>query len=279
MLFRSLKKTFNNSLIIIDEVHNIRNSDEKNKLVANAITKVVENADNLRLLLLSATPMFNNYKEIIWLINLMNKNDRRPSIQIKDVFNSDGSFKVDKNGKEIGKELLIRKATGYISFVRGENPYTFPYRIWASEFDKPNTFLYSGDDAERNELGIRMDDIRMDDDVVEEEKKMVEYDNLGRSVPDIGRAVPDIGRDIRMPPTIQMNNERIPKSDQLKMLPIYLVELGEYQQKAYDYIVKTYLKQQDEKKERKLKTRQQSQQSIGQAQHTEGTDATNRNTY
>jgi hypothetical protein len=195
-------------------------------LVANAISKVVENTDNLRLLLLSATPMFNNYKEIIWLINVMNKNDKRPSIQVKDVFNEDGSFKVDKNGKEIGKELLIRKATGYISFVRGENPYTFPYRIWSSDFDKNNTFLYKN---ERNELGI---------DMSIEEQKMIEYD---------GRVAPDIDGRV-MPPTIQINDERIPKSEQLKMLYIYLVNIGEYQQKGYDYIVKTYLKQQNEKK-------------------------------
>ena len=50
--------------------------------------------------------------------------------------------KKDKNGKEIGKEMLIRKATGYISFVRGENPYTFPYRVYPNEFAKKNTFPF-----------------------------------------------------------------------------------------------------------------------------------------
>ncbi len=213
-----IKNAFNNSLLIIDEVHNIRNSDEKNKLVANALTTVVENSTNLRLLLLSATPMFNNYKEIIWLVNLMNKNDKRPAISVKDVFDSNGSFKVDKDGKEVGKELLIRKSTGYISFVRGENPYTFPYRIWASEIDENSTFLYSN---ERNELGIDMG-----------------ADASGRVTP----------------PIFQMNGDTIPIQDRLKMLSIYLVDIGEYQQKVYNYIVKAYLKQQNEKKERdKLK--------------------------
>ena len=60
----------------------------------------------------------------------MNLNDGRPTIDVKDVFNNDGTFKTDKNGAPIGKDLLERKATGYISFVRGENPYTFPYRVW-----------------------------------------------------------------------------------------------------------------------------------------------------
>ena len=59
--------------------------------------------------------------------------------------NADGNFKTNSEGIEIGKKLLERKATGYISYVRGDNPYTFPYRIWPSTFapDKTlNNFIY-----------------------------------------------------------------------------------------------------------------------------------------
>jgi hypothetical protein len=136
-----LRKIFSNRLIIIDEVHNIRmTEDNKDKRVANELMKLIKYVNTLRLLLLSATPMFNSYKEIIWLINLMNMNDRRATIETKDVFNKDGSFKINAAGEEIGRDLLERKATGYISFVRGENPYTFPYRIWPKEFAPNQTF-------------------------------------------------------------------------------------------------------------------------------------------
>ena len=118
-----LKQNFNNRLIIIDEVHNIRITDDnKGKRVAQELFKLVKNVDNLRLLFLSATPLYNNYKEIIWLINIMNLNDKRSTINIKDIFDNNGNFKVSESGEEIGKELLARKATGYISFVRGDNP-------------------------------------------------------------------------------------------------------------------------------------------------------------
>ena len=141
LLKQKLKKHFNNRLIIIDEVHNIRITDDnKDKRVAVELFKLVQNVDHLRLLLLSATPMYNSYKEIVWLVNLMNMNDKRSLIEAKDVFNTDGSFKQDEDGRETGKELLERKATGYVSFVRGENPYTFPYRIWPKEFAKQHTF-------------------------------------------------------------------------------------------------------------------------------------------
>ena len=83
---RKLKKVFNNRLIVIDEVQNIRISDDnKKKKIAINLMKLVKHIDNLRLLLLSATPMYNSYKEIVWLINLMNRNDHRSEIEVKDI--------------------------------------------------------------------------------------------------------------------------------------------------------------------------------------------------
>ena len=134
-IINKLRKEFNNRLIVIDEVHNIRKTDDNDKkLVAVNLEMLVKSAQNMRFLLLSATPMYNSYKEIIWILNLMNTNDRRSRIQVRDIFDTNGNLK--KNGEE----LLIRKATGYISFVRGENPYTFPYRIYPNEFAKHSTF-------------------------------------------------------------------------------------------------------------------------------------------
>jgi hypothetical protein len=144
MEIRKIKKIFNNRLIIIDEVHNIRLADDNNsekKKTALLLMKVAKYAENLRLLLLSATPMFNSYKEIIWLTNLMNINDKRATIELTDIFDKDGNFKSNSPaGSEGGKELLQRKLTGYVSYVRGENPYSFPYRVYPSDFAKEHTF-------------------------------------------------------------------------------------------------------------------------------------------
>ena len=102
--------------------------DSKNTKVASLIMKLAKNTDNMRLLFLSATPMFNSYKEIIWITNLMNINDKRSTIKITDVFNIDGSFKIKDttdSTSEGGRELLQRKLTGYISYVRGETRILF----------------------------------------------------------------------------------------------------------------------------------------------------------
>ena len=128
---KKLQKIFNQRLIVIDEVHNIRiSNDNKNKTIAINLSKVVSLCDGIRLLLLSATPMYNTNTEIIWLLNLMNLNDKRSKVNIKEIFDSDGNFRLDDEGHEIGKDILIQKARGYISFVRGENPYLFPYRVY-----------------------------------------------------------------------------------------------------------------------------------------------------
>jgi len=139
---RALRSIFQNRLIIIDEVQNIRSTEENttNKRVATELTRLIDNVNNIRLLLLSATPMFNSYKEIVWLVNLMNKNDRRGVIGISEVFDKKGNFLLSADGKEIGMELLRRKINGYVSFVKGENPLTFPFRVFPNEFSPDNTF-------------------------------------------------------------------------------------------------------------------------------------------
>ena len=137
-----LNSIFSHRLLVIDEIHNIRYSNENtNKIVAENFTKLITIVPNMRLILMTATPMYNNYKEIIWLLNIMNINDRRGVVKLSDVFDEDGNFLVSSNGEEIGKELFIRKMNGYVSFVRGENPYTFPYRIYPDKFSLSNTLI------------------------------------------------------------------------------------------------------------------------------------------
>jgi hypothetical protein len=136
----NIRRHFNNRLIIIDEVQNIRMTEENTNKEATAaaalLLKVVKHAVNLRLLLLTATPMYNSYKEIVWLTNLMNATNGRSTVEVKDIFDSDGNIKETNSGdnKESGMDLLRRKLTGYVSYVRGENPYAFPFRIYPADF-------------------------------------------------------------------------------------------------------------------------------------------------
>lgn len=133
---RIIEKEFSDRLLVIDEVHNIRSNDIKRRTTKNMLD-LVSYAKNMKLLLLTATPMFNEATEIVWLANLMNLNDKRFPISIKDIFDSNGNF--IKNENFSGRDLLIQKLNGYVSYVSGENPFTFPFRIFPYEFNSPNS--------------------------------------------------------------------------------------------------------------------------------------------
>lgn len=135
-----LKAKFEGSLIVIDEVHNLRIiENKKTKNITKKLTDLATITDQLKFLFLSATPMFNSPREICWLINLMSINDNRSLLDENMIFNENDELIVNDEGEKIGEETLLRKLRGYVSFYRGENPYTFPYRIYPSMFMKENT--------------------------------------------------------------------------------------------------------------------------------------------
>jgi superfamily II DNA or RNA helicase len=115
---------FSNRYMVIDEVHNIRDDDSSEmRDTIQTIKKVITHSKNLRLVLLTATPMYNRDSEIIWILNMMLLNDGRPTIDKKDVFDKQGGLIPE------GKKILENKSRGYISYLRGENPITFPIRL------------------------------------------------------------------------------------------------------------------------------------------------------
>ena len=136
-----IKEYFSDRLLIIDEVHNIRSEKEKlaRETVIN-INKVIEYSENLKLILLSATPMFNQPTEIVWLVNMLLKNDKRPTISEEELFEGNAIT-------EEGKQLLARKCKGYVSYLRGENPITFPIRLYPVDNIQPYpTLSFSGEE-------------------------------------------------------------------------------------------------------------------------------------
>ena len=66
-------KKFNNSLLIIDEVHNLTNGMAKDKpgVRAGYLDTIIMEAENLKLIFLSGTPMINNLFESGKLFNLL----------------------------------------------------------------------------------------------------------------------------------------------------------------------------------------------------------------
>jgi hypothetical protein len=121
VIHKKIESMFSNTIMIIDEVHNIKDSGKKK--LPTLLKKVLEYAINLKLVLLSATPMFDKASDIIDIINYLLVNDNRLPLN-KKIFDSNGFLSRE------GWNILKQKTRGYISYLRGENPIKFPKRLY-----------------------------------------------------------------------------------------------------------------------------------------------------
>ena len=133
-----LRREFSNRVIIIDEAHNLRDNpleddsaddadsseSKAGKKLTPLLREVLDVAEGVTLVLMTATPMYNSYVEIIFLLNLLLTNDKFAKLNIDDVFDIKRQTFVPG-----GEQILGKVASQYISFMRGENPLTFPIRL------------------------------------------------------------------------------------------------------------------------------------------------------
>lgn len=122
---QKINELFSDRLIIIDEAHNLRfPADNTSKQISTTFINLLKTTTNVKLVLMTATPMYNDSKEIISMLNLLLTNDKRPTIDYNKIFDKKGNI------SEEGKKILIEVSRGYVSYMRGRNPYTFPARLY-----------------------------------------------------------------------------------------------------------------------------------------------------
>ena len=137
-----LMALFSDHLLIVDEAHNLRDIDAaetedetttgkatdaaEGKRLTPILRSILAVAEGLRLMLMTATPMYNTAPEILFLLNLLILNDTKDESKLlksRDIFKADGQF------AEKGEYLLTTNIRRYVSYMRGENPNTFPLRL------------------------------------------------------------------------------------------------------------------------------------------------------
>lgn len=118
-----------NSVLIIDEVQNMVSEEGTRYKV---LYDMIQNAPkDLRIVLLSATPMFDKPIEIALTMNLLRIPMEIPigrefeKMFIQQVKNRSGEITFDAKNLDIFKERI----KGYVSYFRGAPPYTFPEAI------------------------------------------------------------------------------------------------------------------------------------------------------
>lgn len=113
-----------NTLLIVDEVQNMVSEDG---IFYKYLKKVIDRSDNkTKILLLSATPMFDKPSEIALTLNLLKP---KKEFEVND-FNKDYLKKIKENQKDKivmkNKDNFKKSVKNMISFYRGAPPNAFP---------------------------------------------------------------------------------------------------------------------------------------------------------
>ena len=164
---------FSNCIFIIDEVHNLRDEntetdpdipiveekeqkkDKKDskkdyKLSRLIIENIIKKLSNpIKLILLSATPMYDKYEEFQFIIDLLLYNDYKnhnkdnnlykPFIEEKEEpYKNAFDIFVNQEKSEFYnevKEIILLKTRGYISYIKGNDPLIFPNILYPTDLD------------------------------------------------------------------------------------------------------------------------------------------------
>lgn len=120
--------------IIVDEAHNLRTEENKDlKESATALEKLIRNSASVkgmpsnRVILLSATPMYDKPYEIFWLLGLLLKND---GIKTKGVIPDEKNMYDDNDQLTLQATQSLRRLAGeYVSYIKSKSPFTFAKRL------------------------------------------------------------------------------------------------------------------------------------------------------
>lgn len=120
-----------NTLLIVDEAHNLTDNTR-----GKAVSHITKASKNLRVLLLSATPMKNSADDIVELINYM----RPASSQMKKdkIFTKSDDGKLEF--KPGGIDYLRKMTKGYVSYLRGADPLTYAEALEMGDIPKELDF-------------------------------------------------------------------------------------------------------------------------------------------
>ena len=120
-----------NTLCIVDEAHQLTGNDR-----GEALKSMLKKSINMKLLLLTATPMKNLADDVVELLNYLRPQDSQ--IKKKYIFDYDSNVLKLKEG---GLEYLKKMANGYVSYLRGRDPLT--YATAKDEGENVSELLYT----------------------------------------------------------------------------------------------------------------------------------------
>jgi superfamily II DNA or RNA helicase len=135
ILDKKTKISLENVVLIIDEVHNLTGNDGY-----LAVKKLIEDAKNIRVILMSATPIYDNVEELFEISNLLNIRDSpllpirsqlaQQKLVVKRKLQRDSLLQdTVSNLTAAGRKLLLESLFGKVSYLLSDEK-TFPEKIF-----------------------------------------------------------------------------------------------------------------------------------------------------
>ncbi len=169
----TLDKLFSNRVIIIDEVHNMKNSKEKDSKFSAKVLQsyILKYCKNIVLVLLSATPMYDSPEEIVWIMNTLLLNDKRKPLGSLKLFDIENNINPDF------KEKLIKWANTYVSYMRSGDSKHFPDKLYP-DVNNDNSILKDNDKYKFDIYGKEIKEKDNIEDLILLKCEMSEYQKL-----------------------------------------------------------------------------------------------------
>ncbi len=109
-----------------EELVKKKRTEQSKRTLLNVLIDLAEHC-RVKIIFLTATPMKDNQDEILDLLEVVNKNDNR--LINGEPFNRKKVF----DGENVNEKYLSKACKGYISYVRGNNPISFPKALLPAE--------------------------------------------------------------------------------------------------------------------------------------------------
>ena len=101
-------QAFSDRVIVVDEAHNLRPRKGRTgaKSITRALKEIARTCFNVKIVLMTATPMFDRAEEIVDLVNILRCNDDLAELDVNEIFPKDGS---------VNEASLREGVRGYLS--------------------------------------------------------------------------------------------------------------------------------------------------------------------